>query len=133
MLLFFAIEDAECSADDFAGIVVSSALDLRGDKAVEFLGEIDIAGRHGGELLKKVSQFKSSPIGKDCQSVRFSAENGGMLQEPGDDFPGGGWRYIIEIREGNPFPAPLALPALDLPRAMRASFGKTSADVCAIT
>jgi hypothetical protein len=32
-------------------------------------------------------------------------------------FPGGGWRYIIEVREGKLFPGPQAQPALDLPRA----------------
>ena len=44
VLLFLALQRAQSSAHDLAGILVAAALDLRQHEAVKFVGQIDIAG-----------------------------------------------------------------------------------------
>lgn len=45
-LLLVTLQGAERGADHFARAIVTSGLDLRCDEAIEFLGQIDIAGGH---------------------------------------------------------------------------------------
>src|SRR6266481_7028660 len=46
VLLFLALQSPQSGAHDLTGVFVASSLNLLGDEAVKFVGQIDIPGRH---------------------------------------------------------------------------------------
>src|ERR1700709_1084568 len=54
---FALLQQAQALAHDFAGVAVAAFLDAGGNKAVELVGQRDIACRHGRLLSSRISHF----------------------------------------------------------------------------